>query len=57
LIHFFDIGTNELIGINPDNVPSAFEKLFSGNWKKGSIPTLWDGKTAERIVSHLLTLF
>jgi UDP-N-acetylglucosamine 2-epimerase (non-hydrolysing) len=52
-----DIGTNELIGTNPDNVPPAFEKLFSGNWKKGSIPPLWDGKTAERIVSHLLTLF
>lgn len=52
-----DIGTNELIGTNPDNVPPAFEKLFSGNWKKGGIPPLWDGKTAERIVSHLLTVF
>jgi UDP-N-acetylglucosamine 2-epimerase (non-hydrolysing) len=51
-----DIGTNELIGTNPDNVPPAFEKLFSGNWKKGGIPPLWDGKTAERIVSHLLTV-
>jgi UDP-N-acetylglucosamine 2-epimerase (non-hydrolysing) len=51
-----DVGTNELIGINPDNIPPAFEKLFSGNWKKGSIPPLWDGKAAERIVSHLLTL-
>lgn len=51
-----DIGTNELIGTNPENVPPAFEKLFSGNWKKGGIPPLWDGKTAERIVSHLLTL-
>jgi UDP-N-acetylglucosamine 2-epimerase (non-hydrolysing) len=51
-----DIGTNELIGTNPDNIPPAFEKLFSGNWKKGGIPPLWDGKTAERIVSHLLTL-
>jgi UDP-N-acetylglucosamine 2-epimerase (non-hydrolysing) len=51
-----DIGTNELIGTNPDNIPPAFEKLFSGNWKKGSIPPLWDGRAAERIVSHLLTL-
>jgi UDP-N-acetylglucosamine 2-epimerase (non-hydrolysing) len=32
------------------------EKLFSGNWKKGSIPELWDGKTAERIVEILTKL-
>lgn len=51
-----EIGTNELIGTNPINVPPAFEKLFSGNWKKGGIPEFWDGNTAERIVSHLLTL-
>jgi UDP-N-acetylglucosamine 2-epimerase (non-hydrolysing) len=30
------------------------EKLFSGEWKKGEIPELWDGKTAERIVEALL---
>lgn len=51
-----EIGTNELIGTNPDNVPPAFEKLFLGEWKKGGIPPLWDGKTSERIVEHLLTI-
>jgi UDP-N-acetylglucosamine 2-epimerase (non-hydrolysing) len=51
------IGTNELIGTNPAAVPPAFEKLFSGNWKKGGIPELWDGKTAERIVSDICTLY
>ena len=49
-------GTNELIGTNPKAIAPAMEKLFSGQWKAGSIPHLWDGKTAERIVEHLLTL-
>lgn len=51
-----EIGTNELIGTNPENVLPAFEKLFTGKWKKGGIPPLWDGKTAERIIAHLLTI-
>lgn len=52
-----EVGTNELIGINPENLPPAFEKLFSDNWKKGSIPDLWDGKTSERIIYELLNIF
>ena len=50
------VGTNELIGTNPKNIPPALIKLYSGNWKKGKIPHLWDGKTAERIVSILIKL-
>jgi UDP-N-acetylglucosamine 2-epimerase (non-hydrolysing) len=50
------IGTNELIGTNPKAIKPAMEKLFSGKWKKGSIPDFWDGKTAERIVDILLEL-
>ena len=47
------VGTNELLGTDPGALPSAFERLFAGQWKKGSIPEKWDGKTAERIVGHL----
>jgi UDP-N-acetylglucosamine 2-epimerase (non-hydrolysing) len=50
------IGTNELIGTNPKNIKPALQKLFAGNWKKGSIPPLWDGKSAERIIEILLNL-
>ncbi|HTM98846.1 MAG TPA: UDP-N-acetylglucosamine 2-epimerase (non-hydrolyzing), partial [Pedobacter sp.] len=50
------IGTNELIGTNPKAIQPAFEKLFNGDWKKGGIPPLWDGNTAERIVHHLLEI-
>jgi UDP-N-acetylglucosamine 2-epimerase (non-hydrolysing) len=48
-----DVGTNELLGVDPKAVGPAMKKLFSGNWKKGSIPPLWDGETAKRIVSIL----
>jgi UDP-N-acetylglucosamine 2-epimerase (non-hydrolysing) len=47
------IGTNELLGIDPSTLAPAFEKLFSGQWKQGGIPPLWDGKTGERIVAQL----
>ena len=47
------IGTNELIGTRPEAIKPALNTLFSGNWKKGGIPPLWDGQTAERIVEIL----
>jgi len=47
-------GTNELLGTDPKAIKPAMEKLFSGQWKKGSIPDLWDGKTGERIVEVIL---
>lgn len=49
-------GTNELIGTDPQAIRPAMEKLFSGQWKKGSIPEKWDGQTAERIVEVLIEL-
>lgn len=49
------VGTNELVGTNPKNVKPYLDKLFAGEWKEGGIPELWDGKTAERIISHILT--
>lgn len=47
------IGTNELIGTDPKAIAPAMKTLFEGQWKKGEIPPLWDGKTAERIVKHI----
>ncbi len=48
------VGTNELIGTNPDAIKPALDKLFAGNWKKGAIPELWDGHAAERIIDYLI---
>ena len=50
------VGTNELIGTNPNAIKPALEKLFAGEWKKGAIPELWDGNTAKRNVSILINL-
>ncbi len=50
------IGTNELVGTNPDNIAPFMKKLHQGEWKAGDIPYLWDGHTAERIVDDLLKL-
>lgn len=49
-------GTNELIGTNPKAIQPSMEKLFSGNWKKGEIPELWDGNTAKRIIDIITQL-
>ena len=51
-----DIGTNEILGVNPKSIQPALEKLFAGEWKKGAIPELWDGKTSGRIVKHIIEL-
>lgn len=49
------VGTNELIGTDPMAIKPSLDKLFSGHWKKGTAPKLWDGSAAKRIVDILLT--
>ncbi|MFA7273178.1 MAG: UDP-N-acetylglucosamine 2-epimerase (non-hydrolyzing) [Crocinitomicaceae bacterium] len=51
------LGTNELIGTSTKKLIHYLAKLEAGDWKKGRIPELWDGKSAERIINHLLDLF
>lgn len=50
------MGTNELLGTNPDAIAPAMAMLFSGKWKKGSVPPLWDGHAAERIIEIISKL-
>jgi UDP-N-acetylglucosamine 2-epimerase (non-hydrolysing) len=50
------IGTNEIVGTNPENIIPFLKKLVTGDWKKGGIPPMWDGKTADRIVEIILSL-
>jgi UDP-N-acetylglucosamine 2-epimerase (non-hydrolysing) len=47
------MGTNELLGVDPKALRPALDRLFAGQWKRGQIPPLWDGKTGERIVNVL----
>lgn len=47
------IGTNELVGENPDKLNEALIKLNNNEWKTGKLPERWDGRTAERIIQIL----
>ena len=31
------------------------EKIIKGDWKKGTIPKYWDGKTSKRIIDKILS--
>ncbi|HWL65235.1 MAG TPA: UDP-N-acetylglucosamine 2-epimerase (non-hydrolyzing) [Actinomycetota bacterium] len=44
-------GTNELVTL--ERLPDAVASVIKGDWKRGTIPDLWDGKTADRIVQIL----
>ena len=49
-----EVGTNVLVK-DIRALPVQMKKIISGKWKEGGIPTRWDGRTAERIVTVLLT--
>ena len=52
-----DIGTNILVGNDPKKIEHAFKILLSKSWKQASIPELWDGSAAKRIVNNLLDIY
>ena len=47
------LGTNVLIGQDPGRLRIELSKILAGKQKKGSVPPLWDGHAAERIVEVL----
>ncbi|RYD59444.1 MAG: UDP-N-acetylglucosamine 2-epimerase (non-hydrolyzing) [Sphingobacteriales bacterium] len=49
-------GTNVLVGDNLDMLKTYLGKVFENSWKKGSVPELWDGNTANRIMTEILRL-
>lgn len=44
-------GTNELVDMS--NVEEKSDRILAGDWKTGTVPPLWDGKTAGRIVEAI----
>jgi UDP-N-acetylglucosamine 2-epimerase (non-hydrolysing) len=51
------MGTNELIGTDPEKLVPYLNKLMAGEWKQGGVPPLWDGKTAARIIQQLEKIY
>ncbi len=49
-----EVGTNVVIGNSPARILEESYRILSGHGKKGSLPKLWDGHAAERIVRILL---
>lgn len=47
------LGTNVLVGSDPEKLRSELSRVLAGQGKKGTIPPLWDGCAGERIAVHL----
>jgi UDP-N-acetylglucosamine 2-epimerase (non-hydrolysing) len=47
------LGTNVLVGRDPDKLYSELSRVLAGHAKKGTIPPLWDGHAGERIAALL----
>jgi len=47
------VGTNCLVGRNPERIRAGVADVLAGKWRKGSVPDLWDGHAAERIAAIL----
>ena len=47
-------GTNVLVDGDAEKLRASLDQLMRGEWKHGSLPERWDGRTAERIVRILV---
>ena len=48
------VGSNVLVGEDPDRLREAVTQLVNGQWKHSALPDRWDGRTADRILQILL---
>lgn len=49
------IGTNVLVGTDPQRIIQEAERVLEGQVREGSMPEKWDGRAGERIVAALVT--
>jgi len=52
-----EIGSNYLIGTDPEKILSTVALILSGRGKKATIPELWDGHAGERIIKSLTSIW
>ncbi|SDN88355.1 UDP-N-acetylglucosamine 2-epimerase (non-hydrolysing) [Prevotella communis] len=48
------VGSNVLVGEDPQRLKEEMQRIEAGQWKKCALPGRWDGRTAERIVQILM---
>ena len=48
------VGTNVLVGEDAGRLRDELTAMVRGEWKNGSLPDRWDGRTADRIVQTLM---
>ena len=48
------VGSNVLVGEDPELLRSSLSDMVAGTWKKCGVPERWDGRSAERVVQILL---
>lgn len=51
-----EMGTNILVGRDPERIRKELEMILAGQSKRGQIPALWDGHAAERIAEIVARL-
>lgn len=47
------MGSNVVVGTDAEQVIELGRKALNGQWKKSSVPPLWDGRASERIADVL----
>jgi UDP-N-acetylglucosamine 2-epimerase (non-hydrolysing) len=51
-----EMGTNILVGRDPQRIRQQVERILFGHTKRGQVPPLWDGHAAERIAEIIAKL-
>jgi len=49
------MGTNVVVGTDPERVLGAAHRALAGDWPRGALPEGWDGHAAARIAAILCT--
>jgi UDP-N-acetylglucosamine 2-epimerase (non-hydrolysing) len=51
-----EIGSSRLVGSRYDAIVAAIDAAMSGPSRVGAVPSIWDGRAAERIAENLATV-